>query len=216
LEFTEAQLDRYQSQFGWRHDGRVRIFLFFDEHQVAKIFGPNYAGTILFLANAIVVTWGGDVHELVKHELAHLFASHWNSAAPPLLSEGLAVWMQETKSGRPIDWCARQLFGKHAHNLSQLLNQRFFFSQPQIHACYLLAGSFTGFLIQRFGWNTYKRFYRRQLHHLAFRMRFRKCFGVGLEEAELQWRKELLAFARPKLDSQYGNFNRKKGKWNRG
>jgi hypothetical protein len=53
-------------------------------------------------------------------------------------------------------------------------------------------GSFTGFLIRRFGWDAYRRFYRAALPNERFDYTFRSHFGLDLEEAEVQWRGELL------------------------
>jgi hypothetical protein len=58
--------------------------------------------------------------------------------------------------------------------------------------CYLLAGSFCGFLIRKFGWRTCKRFYCGQWGDLRFDSRFSEHFGMTLEEAEGLWRRELL------------------------
>jgi hypothetical protein len=53
-----------------------------------------------------------------------------------------------------------------------------------------LAGSFTGFLLRRHGWEAYRRLYR-LCDGLRFRAKFEKCFGVTLEKAEWQWRNEM-------------------------
>jgi hypothetical protein len=45
-------------------------------------------------------------------------------------------------------------------------------------------------LIGRYGWEAYRRFYRRS-DALNLNSYFRKVFGVGLEKAEWQWRTEL-------------------------
>jgi hypothetical protein len=53
-----------------------------------------------------------------------------------------------------------------------------------------LARSFTGFLVRRYGWERYRKFYRRS-HALNFKGYFQKVFGVSFEKAEWQWRSEL-------------------------
>lgn len=57
--------------------------------------------------------------------------------------------------------------------------------------CYLVAGSFTGFLIRTYGWDQYRQFYR--LRKQQFLTNFKKCFEVSLEEAGLRWRHEMMA-----------------------
>jgi len=79
------------------------------------------------------------------HELAHLFSTRWNETATPLLSEGLSVWLQEKHFGQPIDPAVRPLLADRRLKLRSLLDRGFFFSEPQRAACYVVAGSFTGF-----------------------------------------------------------------------
>jgi hypothetical protein len=52
-------------------------------------------------------------------------------------------------------------------------------------------GSFTGFLIRRYGWAPYRKLFRR-CDGSRFRNKFEKCFGVTLAKAEWQWRTEIM------------------------
>jgi hypothetical protein len=63
---------------------------------------------------------------------------------------------------------------------------------PRCYSCYLLAGSFTGFLIRHCGWERYRRFYR-EAKASDFRETFKKCMGLSLEVAESRWRRQALA-----------------------
>ena len=62
------------------------------------------------------------------------------------------------------------------------------------NACYALAGSFTGFLIRRYGVEAYRKFFRKT-DALNFQSTFRKIFGVTFAKAEWQWRTQLLTTA---------------------
>jgi hypothetical protein len=191
LEQSRADLDGLAQRFGRPIRGRVVIFLFATHRSVGAVFGPHYAGTALALANAIVVASDCNLAESIRHEFAHLFSLRWNQSAPALLSEGLSVWLQVTEGGRSIDSAARSLMGNRALRLHFLLKPAFFFSEPHRYACYLLAGSFTGFLIRRYGWQPYRRLFR-LCNGRRFRAKFRKCLGVSLEKAEWQWRNEVM------------------------
>jgi hypothetical protein len=76
--------------------------------------------------------------------------------------------------------------------LGSLIKSSYFHNPCREPVCYSVAGSFTGFLIRRFGWTKYRKLYR-WCNGLAFRWKFKYCFGVTLPEAESQWRRELLS-----------------------
>src|SRR5215471_10498734 len=113
----------------------------------------NTGGTIIWRANAIVIANENRVEEAMRHELAHLFAFRRSASTPPLLSEGLAVWLQETDFGQPIHFAALPLLLLGTLPLPKLLRAKFFFDETHRQSCYILAGSFTGFLIHRYGWD---------------------------------------------------------------
>ena len=170
------------------------IYLFRHNRDIAQLFGPQYGATALGPPTAVVLADDMNVSETLRHEIVHLFAARWGVGAPPLLSEGLAVWLQETEFGENIDAAARPWVCESKLKLDSLLDIRFFFAEPHRHACYLLAGSFTGFLLRRFGWPAYRRLYR-MCDGSRFRAKLEKCFGVSLQEAERQWRHEVLAMS---------------------
>lgn len=187
LQACLAEVDSLADQFGFRPRRRIVVFVFARSQDIGRIFGPLYGGTALSLSNAIFIPHDRNLQEVMRHELAHLFAFRWNQAAPPLLSEGLATWLEDTEEGKRIDAAACHYLRNANLKLALLWKRNFFFSEPHRHACYMLAGSFTGFLLGRFGWRPYRRFYW-LCNGLRFRAQFKKCFGVSLEEAEAEWR----------------------------
>ena len=89
--------------------------------------GGDLAGVVDAVVSAAVRQfWGRGVHgfaakpnvlvavmdpepplaEIVRHEMVHLFSARWCFSANPLFSEGLAVWLQKTWYGFPVDECA--------------------------------------------------------------------------------------------------------------
>jgi hypothetical protein len=168
------------------------VYLFARCSEIGRIFGPHYGGTVLLDAGAILVAEDNRIEESVRHEFTHLLSAKLNLVAPPLVSEGLSVWLQETTYGWPIDVCAGEVIETCRLSLTQLLKPRVFFDREHSQNCYVLAGSFTGFLIRRYGWESYRKFYRRCNGH-RFLSKFRLCFGMTLEHAENLWRSELSA-----------------------
>jgi hypothetical protein len=191
LQRCQVELDRLMDQFGAPLRGRVVVYLFARHKDIREIFGPQYGGAALLQANAIIIADDNNIQESMRHEFAHLFSGRWNWFAPPLLSEGLSVWMQETWHGLPVDTAARPLLRNRSLKLPLLLKPRFFFAESYRHSCYVLAGSFSGFLIRRYGWQKYRKLFR-MCDGTRFRKKFEKCYGVTLEKAECQWRNEIV------------------------
>jgi hypothetical protein len=194
LGSCESDLDDLEKWFGFALRRRVAIFMLESKASVREVLGRPFAGYALTTANAMVIGADAGLGELIRHELAHLFSSRWAQMPRPLFSEGLAVWLQRTWDGVPLDSVALRLLRHRAPQLSDLLSHRFFFSVSNRRTCYVLAGSFTGFLIRRFGKDAYRKFYRKS-DALNFHAYFRKIFGISFEKAEWRWRTELQAMA---------------------
>jgi hypothetical protein len=193
LQRCQEELDYVSDRLAASLRGRFVVYLFATGKDIGKVFGRRFGGTALTAANAIVIPNDRNFQEITRHELVHVFSGRWNTSAPPILSEGLSVWLQETEGGRPIDRAALPLLrGEPDLTLPLLLKRKFFFADPQRHACYILAGSFTGFLLRRHGLKQYRKLFR-LCDGTRFRAKFEKCFGVTLEVAEQQWRDEVLA-----------------------
>jgi hypothetical protein len=172
----------------------VNVFFFARCRDISAIFGFQYGALAICQANAIILSKENCAAETVRHELAHLFSNRWNPRAPTLLSEGLSVYLQQTIWWQPMDAAALPLLRQGGPKLSLLLESKFFFFEPQRWTCYILAGSFTGFLIRRFGWDRYRKLYRR-CRNIRFRATFQKCIGISLDKAEWQWRNEVMIMA---------------------
>lgn len=93
--------------------------------------------------------------------------------------------------GLYVDDVATPLVYATGYKLSSLLKSKFFFKEQHRRHCYLLAGSFTTFLISRYGWKTYRRFYRNS-DSVFTRSQFKRYFGLSFEQAEKQWRRKIV------------------------
>lgn len=191
LRCCKVELDRLTTHFGRPLRGRVVVYYFARHEDIGSIFGHGYGGWALWHSNAIVVADDNYLLESVRHEFGHLFSNRLNpNLPPPLFSEGLCVWLQQTEWGLPIDTAVRRLLKDRKLTLPLMLNPKFFFDEANRITCYAISGSFSGFLIRRHGWQTFCSFFRTS-HRLRFKRTFKKSFGVSLEKAEWQWRSEL-------------------------
>jgi hypothetical protein len=194
VRLCEREMDELAGRFGFSLRRPLVVVLAHGSGLVSHLRGRPCSGFAVIPWNAIVVASPHrSMRELVRHELVHLFAGRWGLQVPALFSEGLAVWLQGTEAGAAIDDAAQPHFRHRGLRLPVMLKESFFRDPCREHACYLLAGSFTGFLIRRFGWRAYRRFYRAVAGWGGFyRWVFRRQFGLTLEQAEWQWRNELL------------------------
>jgi hypothetical protein len=198
LQRCQVELGRLTNRFGFPLRGRAVVFLFASCRDIGAIFGPPYGGAALSLANAIVIGNDNNIQRSMRHEFVHLFSAHWSRYAPPLLSEGLSVWLEESvwlpeesMWRQAIDEEARALLRNRSPKIPLLVEREFFFAEPHRHACYVLAGSFTGFLLRRYGWQQYRQLFC-LCNGIGFPAKFETCFGVSLEKAEWQWRNEIM------------------------
>jgi tetratricopeptide (TPR) repeat protein len=193
LQRVEEIVLEFSRQFGFPLRRRLVIFLFTTASDMSRIFKAPMGGCAFIGGDAIALGFGGlanaTLEEVLRHELAHLFSAYLGTLDPPLKGEGLATWLMGSVDGKPVDF----------HALAFLLTDRYLFltwlTQPTwffaSQSCYYLAGSFTGHLIRRFGWDSYKEFFRRATAQ-NFDACFAQTFGCSLLTAERQWRDELL------------------------
>lgn len=192
VRWAESDLDLLAHIFKDTILSPLIVILVPSRSEVAAVFGRPMGGLALNDADTVILTADCPVREVLRHELVHLFAARWNRWAPPLLAEGLAVFLQGTQHGRRVHDEAGDLIPFHEADIHRLLDPSGFFAEEHRHACYTLAGGFTGFLIRRFGWDGYRDLYR-NANHRTFRYRFQKQFGLALEDAWRHWHDEARA-----------------------
>src|SRR5262249_19077684 len=109
---------------------------------------------------------------------------------PALKSEGLAMWAAELGRETSLDqWAVLvSLFAELP--LPALVNDSYFRDPEHVDPCYLIAGSFTGYLIRRYGWSAYLQFYR-PAGPSNCPLAFEQAFRVTLTAAEADWRRGL-------------------------
>jgi hypothetical protein len=190
--YFETELDRLDEQFGFSLPRPVTIFLFRTREEVRTFHTRQVVGFAEPLVNTVVLTVDTNLREAISHELVHLFSDRWNRRAPALLHEGLSTWMQPSCYSLSLDEAVAPDLRNREISLSKLVQNNTFHSEPPSR--YVVAGSFTGFLIRRFGWERYRTFYRSAFQS-GFARRFQKFFGLSLAEAEARWRNEVLAMS---------------------
>ncbi len=138
-----------------------------------------------------VTTDGRDTfRRILRHELTHVLAFKKGSMCPELKSEGLATFFQELGFGIHSIEGLQILRPVNPAPIHELLSRSFFLSPQRIAGNYWAAGSFTAFLIRKFGWPKYWQFYY-QANRANYQRRFYIVFGHELKTVETDWIKSI-------------------------
>jgi hypothetical protein len=194
IRWSEADVDDLSQRFGIRLPRRLTVVLTSSHRDLTKDFGRPMAGTALMPPNAVVLAADSPLRKGLRHELVHLFAYRWSTCAPHLVQEGLAVWLQGTM---PDDTDTAEVTDSVLSSDTDplpMLDRTYFFAPNRVRLSYALAGRFTGFLIRRFGWDHYRRFYRKA-DRWTFRSFFKRQFGMSFEAAWQRCHDESVAMA---------------------
>ena len=109
---------------------------------------------------------------------------------PYFMEEGLAVWVGCDRALPELSELARRSFGKTMTSESIPEQLGLLFRSPNTYsACGEIAGNFTAFVIDRFGWSIYCEFYRRTSER-EFMSSFEEVFAVPFHDAAELWRRE--------------------------
>jgi len=120
-----------------------------------------------------------------------VLSQQWGRYSLPFKGEGLAGWVQRTKQAKPIAFEALvYLCGGAYVSLARLLDNATWYADRSFS--YAMAGTFTGYLIDRFGLDAYKTFYS-AANERNFLSKFELVFGASLRDVERGWRDALLA-----------------------
>jgi len=151
--------------FGYGYPGKINSYLFLSNGQKKELFGSGNADVAKPWMNSAFITYTDYVATL-KHELAHCFSSVIGSGPlkvsagiNPYLLEGLAVAADPVDDGNNIDYLASLAYNnKYKANLNGLFDRLSFFTQAS-SLSYVYAGSFSKYLIEKYGIYRYEKLY---------------------------------------------------------
>lgn len=181
---------------------RIRIVFYPDEER--KIEQTGHRGVGWARGTTLVEVYGEDVQLDPYHELVHIIANALGSP-PPLLTEGLAVYLTERLGGdalrflgvpgTPVHRAACRLRdGTGYIPLADLLALDNIGSQDGADREYAEAGSFVKHLVERRGLARFREAYSALGADAGLEENLRQAdrvYGVTLDELEIEWLKEI-------------------------
>ena len=170
-EFYYQQLKEY---FKEEPKTKINSYIFYDSQQKKKLFGSGAADVAKPWLNSVYVsidTW----ENTLKHEIAHCFTAGFGSGIfklasgfNPALIEGVAEAADGIYHGNDIHYLASLAYkNKYRVNLSSVFSSFSFFGSVSTLS-YIYSGSFIKYLVDEFGVQKVKDFYRRGDFNKAF------------------------------------------------
>lgn len=154
----------------------------------------EFGGRAYQSTTAIEVVYEGNLERaqrVMRHEFAHLITARWCDAAPALFKEGIAEATEYCDDALTLHRDALYyLYAYPNYPLVALLEDTRFYAHEWRYATYAWAGSFTWYLLERFGLARFRRFYHR-LAHQSVEAAFHAEFAMSFGQAELLWRNYL-------------------------
>ena len=199
LQTATAELIGLVGHFGFPFAQPVRLYVFPSSKWLSAFFGNAATGVALLKEASIAI--GGDLADpvpTIRHEMAHLFSGAWGTMDPALKSEGLAVWWEHRHDAAGHEKQVATRLREHVlagrpHRVFDLLDPVVFFAPRDTEACYDLAGGFTRWLIDTFGWVRYREFFNRATS-ANFGEMFEKKFDMRVCDAEKGWHRNVMGY----------------------
>jgi hypothetical protein len=167
-------------------------------HKINVFFIDRTIGQGGFAGSEMTVTYvdraysGGNLHELLVHEAVHVIDRQFAPQRIKFLAEGVAVWASGGHY-KPEDLYQRSAalleIGQYIP-LSDLVND-FYPAQHEIG--YLQAGAFVTYLVDQFGWSTFREFYSdtsaddAPTEAESLDLNLQTYYGSSLAEMEVEW-----------------------------
>jgi hypothetical protein len=161
---------------------------------VELVFFPRVLGHGGFASDAIYISYldqnysGGDLEQVIHHEMVHILDHQLGGGRTSILVEGLATWLSGGHfKPEPIYPRAAALLQLDWYIPLQKLADDFYPSQHEIG--YLEAAALTGYLIDTYGWETFNLVHRGSNEgevspSKALDAAFRQYLGRSFDEIE--------------------------------
>jgi len=181
-EYYYTELSKF---FGYEMNAKINSYIFYDNAQKKELIGTANADIAKPWLNCSFITLNS-YEETLRHELAHCFSSKMGtgifkvaSGLNPALIEGIAVSADPFYDEHSIDFMAALAYKEgYKTNIENLFGGFSFYSNSS-SVSYIYAGSFTKFLIQKYGIGKFKKYYSSN--------NFEASFGITFQNVEKKY-----------------------------
>lgn len=186
-----------QAAIALQEEPDKKLDVFFIDRTIGQ---GGFAGTTMTVSYVDRPYAGGNLHELLVHEAVHVIDRQFAPQRIKFLAEGVAVWASGGHyKAEDIDRRAAALLHSGRYiPLAELINN-FYPAQHEIG--YLQAGAFVTYLVDQFGWSTFREFYSDTAANDAdsefesMDQNLRSYYGSTLAQMEAEWLDYLLSLA---------------------
>jgi hypothetical protein len=191
LVVVEAAAQQAATRLNEQPEHKIDIYL------VDRVIGQGgYAGSAIVASYLDRQYTGNSLHELLTHEIAHIIDQQFAPHRLRFLAEGLAVWVAggHYKPENLAERNAALLKLGRAVPLAEMMND---FYPVQHEIGYLQAGGFVGYLIDSYGWSTFRAFYSNTTlddgatEAEAIDRNLQKYYNRSLAQVEAEWQASL-------------------------
>ena len=145
---------------------KIKYYIYQSEDQKKRLMGDDGFAQAIWHDNSVHIVYTENIKPLGEHEDTHLLTLPWGVAIG-FFQEGLAEYTGGCVWGKSKQ--AAEIFVQKSLSMKKIPDFKFFFSHSfwmnsadeNIEYYYPLAGTFTRFLIHKFGLEKYKEFYKK-------------------------------------------------------
>jgi hypothetical protein len=187
LEAVEFAVSQAAIRIQEEPDHKINVFF------IDKTFGQGgFAGSEMTLTYVDRPYFGGNLHELLVHEAVHVIDRQFAPQRIKFLAEGVAVW---TSGGhyKPENLNQRSAALLETGQYIPLSDLVADFYPAQHEIGYLQAGAFVTYLVDQFGWSTFREFYSdtsaddASTEAESLDLNLQTYYGLSLAEMEAEW-----------------------------
>lgn len=168
LEISEIKQEQekvileLEAFFGVKVPFQIEYFLVETAEEVGIIYGDNEpCNGFAEAPNKVYAVYNQDVKCIGYHEDAHLISYLVGKPFSVFIKEGIAMYFDKTWHGMSNDeWVRKFLKNSQYESIQKLFSNNYFYELDS-SITYPIAGSFTKYLIEKFGKERYLDFYRK-------------------------------------------------------
>ncbi len=177
---------------------KIIYYLYPDEQTKKELMGDDWYAQAIYAENCVHILYTEEIKPIGEHEDTHLLSLSWGLSIA-LFQEGLAEYLVgHNWYGEDHSKCVKKGWGEGLElSPSELMDQNSWLDIPDGMALfsYCVAGSFTTFLIEKYGKEKFKKLHRKTDRDNSIQENkqiFKEVYSIEISEVEEDWKKGIL------------------------